>query len=61
MMNSHINHVIHVIADLICLCNVLCNTMFSYMVPNLVLKIKINAKSIREINVFKFYYLTSKK
>lgn len=57
-MNSHINHVI---ADLLCLCNVLCNTMFSYMVPNLVLKIKINAKSIREINVFKFYYLTSKK
>lgn len=35
--------------------------MFSYMVSNLVLKIKINAKSIREINVFKFYYLTSKR
>lgn len=30
--------------------------MYSYMVSNLVLKIRINA--IREINVYKFYYLT---
>lgn len=58
MMNFYINYVI---VDLICLCNVFCNIMFLYMVLNLVFKIKINVKSIREINVFKFYYLILKK